>query len=163
MKKLTIYTDGSCLSNGSDNAPGGWGAILIYKNNKKTISGGIENTTSNRAELVATIEALSIVKEPCQIDLYTDSSYIVNTMTKNWKRNANTDLWDKLEDLTKNHDIDWIWVKGHNNDKYNELVNSLAQTQSAKVSAGLAKNIASYGEKKINTISEEVKQMTLNL
>ena len=146
MKNITIYTDGSCLNNGFNKdapSPGGWAALLKYKNHIKEISGPIEDTTNNRAELLSVINALKIIKEPCNITIITDSLLIVKTMTENWKKNKNTDLWNELDNIINNINsiITWQWIKGHNNDYYNERVNSIAQIESMKLSAGIAKKL----------------------
>lgn len=137
MKKVTIYTDGACSGNPGD---GGWGAILKYGEHEKEISGFEENTTNNRMELVAAIEALKSLKEPCEIDLYSDSAYLVNGFTKGWVSNwiangwvnsqkeevKNMDLWKQLNNLNKTHRINWIKVKGHSDNEYNNRCDKLA-------------------------------------
>jgi ribonuclease HI len=136
MKTLTIYTDGACSGNPG---PGGWGAVLIYKDRNKKICGGEAHTTNNRMELTAAIKAIESIKEPCKIDIYTDSTYVKDGITKwihNWKKknwkNANRkdvknrDLWQELDQLLHMHNIGWHWVKGHSGDKYNDLADELA-------------------------------------
>ena len=137
MKKIDIYTDGACRGNPG---PGGWGALLIYKDANKTIYGGEKNTTNNRMEMTAIIEALKIVKMDCEITLYTDSKYVMDGITKwlpNWKKKGwitsnkkpvkNKDLWQILEECINKHNIEWQWVKGHagipGNEKADELAN----------------------------------------
>jgi ribonuclease HI len=136
MKKVKIYTDGACSGNPG---PGGWGAVLIYGKHEKDLSGGETPSTNNRMELKAAIEALKSLKEPCEVELYTDSNYVkdgittwVNTwLTNNWK-NANkkpvknADLWQELIHETGRHLVHWHWVKGHNGNKYNEKADKLA-------------------------------------
>lgn len=155
MKDVVIYTDGSCLSNGKDNAPGGYAAVAIYIDTKgrqhmSDISGGIEDTTNNRAEMVAVIEGLKLLKEPCNVKVVSDSMYIINTMTKGWRKNANTDLWSLMEAEVAKHQVSWKWVKGHKGDFHNEVVNSLAQTAAAKTASGEALKIVEYGRKEQN-------------
>jgi len=136
MKKLTIYTDGACKGNPG---PGGWGAVLLFNNNRKEIWGGEVQTTNNRMELKAAIEALSAVRERCQIDLHTDSQYVRKGITewmKNWIKNGwrtasktpvkNADLWQQLNDAVASQDVVWHWVKGHSGDPLNELADELA-------------------------------------
>ena len=136
MKEIKIYTDGSCLGNPG---PGGYGAILIYKNNEKEIYDGFFNTTNNRMELMAPIMALSKLKEPCNVKIITDSKYVKNGITSwifNWKKNnwktaskkdvKNKDLWQKLDIALDKHNVTWEWVKAHNGDKYNERADKLA-------------------------------------
>ena len=137
MKKIDIYTDGACRGNPG---PGGWGALLIYKDADKTIYGGEKNTTNNRMEMTAIIEALKIVKMDCDITLYTDSKYVMDGITKwlpNWKNKGwitsnkkpvkNKDLWQILEECISKQNIEWQWVKGHagipGNEKADELAN----------------------------------------
>lgn len=134
---IEIYTDGACLGNPGR---GGWGAILIYKENQKKIKGGEKETTNNRMELRAVIEALRVLKKSAKINLYTDSTYVKDGITKwihGWKKNGwrtanrkpvkNSDLWQELETETIKHKIEWIWVKGHSGNHYNEIVDVLAR------------------------------------
>ncbi len=136
MKKIQIYTDGACSGNPGK---GGWGAVLIYNGKTREISGYEEATTNNRMELQAAIEAISAVKEKCEIDLFTDSKYVkdgITTWIHNWQKNGwknsqkdevkNADLWKILIDLTKNHKISWHWVKGHADNEFNNLADKLA-------------------------------------
>lgn len=137
MKSVQLYTDGSCLGNPG---PGGYGALLIYNGHKKELSQGFKNTTNNRMELLAVIEGLKALSQPCKIDLTTDSNYVKDGITKwikNWKKNGwktaskqpvkNVDLWKKLDDAVQSHDISWHWVKGHSGHPENELVDDLAR------------------------------------
>ena len=124
MEKVVIYTDGACSGNPG---PGGWGAILMYKGVKKEISGGSKQTTNNIMELTAVIEGLKMLKFPCEVDLYSDSAYVVNAfeqkwifgwIKKNWKTASgdpvkNKELWEELYGLTKIHTVNFIKVKGH--------------------------------------------------
>lgn len=134
---IEIYTDGSCLGNPG---VGGWGAILLYKGHIKKISGGNSATTNNQMELKAVIEALKILKRPSAIIIYTDSQYVKNGLTawiKKWKVNGwrtadrkpikNLELWQELEIEAEKHQIDWRWVKAHNGNKFNEMVDELAR------------------------------------
>lgn len=137
MKEVKIYTDGACRGNPGR---GGWGAILVYGDKKKELCGGAPQTTNNRMELTAAIEALSALKEPCRVVLTSDSRYLVDGITKgwaaSWKKNGwkksdkskalNPDLWEKLLELTETHEIEWIWVKGHAGHPYNERCDELA-------------------------------------
>lgn len=134
---VIIYTDGACSGNPG---VGGWGAILKYNETIKEIHGCNKNTTNNRMELIAVIEALKILKRNCQIQIYTDSQYVKNGITewiRNWMKNswknskkqeiANKDLWQKLYELTNLYNIEWFWVKGHNNNTMNERADQLAR------------------------------------
>lgn len=137
MKKIDIYTDGACSGNPGK---GGWGAVLVYKGNEKEICGGCADTTNNRMELTAVIEALSQLKEPCHVTLTTDSKYVCDAVTKgwvySWKKNGwikgdkkpalNVDLWEKLLPLLETHNVTFNWVKGHNGHPYNERCDRLA-------------------------------------
>ena len=142
--EVEIYSDGACLGNPG---PGGWGAILMAKDKKKEISGSESDTTNNRMELTAVIEALKTLKKPAQVKLYTDSKYVIDGITKwifSWKktqwRNSNrklvknADLWQNLDHEVQKHKIKWIWVKGHNGNFYNELVDNLARKQAESIS-----------------------------
>ena len=142
--EVEIYSDGACLGNPG---PGGWGAILMAKDKKKEISGSESDTTNNRMELTAVIEALKTLKKPAQVKLYTDSKYVIDGITKwifSWKktqwRNSNrklvknSDLWQNLDNEVQKHKIKWIWVKGHSGNFYNELVDNLARKQAESIS-----------------------------
>ena len=138
MEEVTIYTDGACSGNPG---PGGWGAILMYKENKKEISGGKKDTTNNVMELTAVIEALKLLKFPCKVKLYSDSAYVVNAFLQNWvinwqrnnwktadkKEVKNKELWQELVELTNIHDITFIKVKGHSDNEYNNRCDELAR------------------------------------
>lgn len=140
MPDVEIYTDGACSGNPG---AGGWGAILRYGTVEKELSGGESETTNNRMELTAVIEALKALKKPCNIVLYTDSRYVmdgVNEWMPNWKVNGwrtsnkktpvkNIDLWQTLESLLEKHKIKWVWVKGHNGHPENERVDKVAREQ----------------------------------
>lgn len=135
--EITIYTDGACKGNPG---PGGWAAILIAGKTEREISGAESDTTNNRMELQAVIEALKCLTRPCDIKLYTDSKYVCNAFLQNWISNwlkrgwttsagkpvKNKDLWEELISLTKPHNITWFWVKGHSGNKYNERCDELA-------------------------------------
>lgn len=140
MEKVTIYTDGACSGNPG---PGGWGAILMYKDIKKEISGGKKNTTNNIMELTAVIEGLKMLKFPCEVDLYSDSAYVVNAFIQKWVDNwinnnwktsdkkdvKNKELWQELIDLTKVHNVTFHKVKGHADNEYNNRCDELARSQ----------------------------------
>ena len=137
VKKVEIYTDGACTGNPGK---GGFGAVLIYNGNQKEISRGYRKTTNNRMELMAAIESLKMLKESCEVDLYSDSKYLTDAINKNWlwswqKNNwkkadkkpvLNVDLWKELLILLDKHTVNFIWVKGHAGNKYNEICDSLA-------------------------------------
>ena len=136
MKQVIIYTDGACRGNPG---PGGWGALIKYDSAEKTIFGGQANTTNNQMELSAAIEGLAILKEPCNVELFTDSKYVMDGITQwiqNWKKNnwrtaakkdvKNKELWQKLDKLIAQHQVQWRWVKGHSGDAGNEAADLLA-------------------------------------
>ena len=137
QQSVHIYTDGSCLGNPG---PGGYGAILIYGKHRKEISEGFTLTTNNRMELLATIEALKLLTKPCQVELTTDSQYVkngINQWIHNWRRNGwrtkdkkpvkNADLWQALDEVIKQHEVNWHWVKGHSGHPENERCDDLAR------------------------------------
>ena len=143
MKTVTIYTDGACSGNPG---VGGWGAILFYKDQMREMSGFEENTTNNKMELTAAIKALERLKEPCEVELYSDSAYLVNAFLEGWltkwqmngfkssnkKPVQNVDLWQKLIELNNIHKITWIKVKGHADNVYNNRCDALATGEIAK-------------------------------
>jgi ribonuclease HI len=133
---VVIYTDGACKGNPG---PGGWGALLRWSGHEKELFGGERQTTNNRMELTAVIEALSALKQRCQVAVYTDSSYVKNGITvwiHNWKQRGwrttdkkpvkNVELWQRLEALAASHDVRWHWVRGHDGDPGNERADELA-------------------------------------
>lgn len=143
MKTVTIYTDGACSGNPG---PGGWGAILMYGEHKKELSGGEARTTNNRMELTAVIEALRCLKEPCAVELWSDSKYLVDALEKGWaagwrkrgwvksdkKPALNPDLWGELLDLLEVHDLRCHWVKGHAENEFNNRCDQMAVAESRK-------------------------------
>lgn len=145
MKKVEIFTDGACKGNPG---PGGWGALLRLGAHEKELSGGEPNTTNNRMEMTAAIRALGALIEPCEVDLYTDSRYLIDGITKwvaGWQRRGwfnaskkpvrNAELWHELIDLTAKHKVRWHWVKGHDGHAENERVDKLACDAARRVSS----------------------------
>lgn len=138
MDEVTIYTDGACSGNPG---PGGWGAILMYQDIKKEISGGKKDTTNNVMELTAVIEALKLLNRPCKVDLYSDSAYVVNAFIQkwivNWQKNnwqtsdrkdvKNKELWQELLELTSIHNVIFHKVKGHSDNEFNNRCDELAR------------------------------------
>lgn len=143
MKEITIYTDGACSGNPG---PGGWGCVLVYGEIKKELSGGEASTTNNRMELTAVIAALSALREPCTVELYSDSKYVIDALEKGWvygwqkkgwiksdkKPALNVDLWEKLLPLVKKHTVHYHWVKGHAQNEMNNRCDELAVKESKK-------------------------------
>ena len=136
-RPVVIYSDGACSGNPG---PGGWGAVLIYGDKRKEISGGEPHTTNNRMELRAATEALTILNRPCCAELHTDSEYLRKGITQwiaNWKRNGwktaskqpvkNADLWEQLDEARERHKVNWHWVKGHAGEPENERADELAR------------------------------------
>jgi ribonuclease HI len=144
LKRISIYTDGACSENPG---PGGWGLILIYRGHEKELSGSEENTTNNRMEMTAAIKGLEALKESCMVDIYSDSAYLVNAFNEKWIDNwannswmnskkeevANRDLWQKLLKLTLIHKVNWIKVKGHSDNEYNNRCDKLAVEEVKKL------------------------------
>jgi Ribonuclease HI len=147
-KQVTLYSDGACSGNPG---PGGYGTILCYKNIEKEISEGFTDTTNNRCELLGVINGLKLLKESCNVTVYTDSQYVVNGIEKGWAKSwkakgwkksdnspaLNVDLWEELLALTDKHTVNFIWVKGHNGHPYNERCDNLAVEATAKIKANL--------------------------
>lgn len=143
MKSVTVYTDGACSGNPGS---GGWAAILMYGEHRRELSGGEPSTTNNRMELTAIISALSALKEPCTVELYSDSRYVLDALEKGWaarwrrngwKRNKsdaalNPDLWEALLNLVEVHDVRCHWVRGHADNPYNNRCDQLAVAESRK-------------------------------
>ena len=142
VKKVTIYTDGACSGNPG---PGGWGAILEYNGKRREMSGGERQTTNNRMELLAAISALSALKEPCEVTLYTDSQYFSNAINLGWLRSwknkgwrrkdgarKNPDLWQSLDALLATHRVKVVWVKGHAENEGNNRCDELAVMEREK-------------------------------
>ncbi|WP_456471006.1 ribonuclease HI [Caminibacter sp.] len=137
MKKVEIFTDGSSLGNPG---PGGWCAILRYKNYEKILKGGDEHTTNNKMELKAVIEALKALKEPCEVDIYSDSTYVVkgiNEWLENWKKKnfknvKNEDLWKEFIEVSRPHKLNMFWVKAHNGHNENEKCDKIARDEALR-------------------------------
>ena len=143
MKQVIIYTDGACSGNPG---PGGWGAVLKYGAHERELSGGEAQTTNNRMELTAVIEALRLLKEPCEVELYSDSKYVIDALSKGWavswrskgwvksdkKPALNRDLWKTLLELTEKHELHYHWVKGHAENVHNNRCDALAVAERDK-------------------------------
>lgn len=143
-KEVIIYTDGACSGNPG---PGGWGTILMYKDTKKEISGGNPDTTNNVMEITAVIEGLKLLKEPCKVQVYSDSAYVVNAFNQHWIENwikknwqnskkepvKNKELWLELYALVKQHEVNFIKVKGHSDNEFNNRCDELARNAILKL------------------------------
>ena len=143
MKQVEVYTDGACSGNPG---PGGWGAILMYGAHKRELSGGEADTTNNRMELTAVIRALSLLKEPCIVELWSDSKYVIDGLSKGWAKGwkakgwvksdkkpaLNSDLWEQLLALTDIHEVRCHWVKGHAENEKNNRCDEQAVLESRK-------------------------------
>jgi ribonuclease HI len=149
MKQVEIFTDGSCKGNPG---PGGWGALLRLGRHEKELSGAEPDTTNNRMEMTAVIAALSALTEPCRVDLYSDSKYVIDGITKwvdGWQRRGwqtaskkpvrNADLWHDLIEAVARHQVSWHWVRGHSGHPENERVDQLASDQAASIAASAAR------------------------
>lgn len=144
MKTVDIYTDGACKGNPGE---GGWSAILVFGGREKELFGGERKTTNNRMELTAAIEGLKALKEQCNVNLYSDSQYLVNAINKGWLENwkkkgwrkadksavLNDDLWKELDKLLSFHNVEFIWVRGHDGHEYNERCDELASGYAEKL------------------------------
>ncbi len=149
MKKVRIITDGACLGNPG---PGGWACILRYNAAKRELSGSEPHTTNNRMELTAAVRGLSTLKEPCQVEIVTDSEYMKNGITgwiHKWKRNGwktshkqpvrNQDLWEELDALTSKHKTHWVWTKGHASHEDNNRADALASQAARRIASEASK------------------------
>ena len=144
MKKVEMFTDGACSGNPG---PGGWGTILRYKGIEKELSGGEHETTNNRMEMTAVISGLKALNEPCEVDLYSDSAYVINAFQQDWITNwvknnwrtadkkevKNKELWQTLYSLVQIHTINWFKVKGHADNEFNNRCDKLARIEVEKI------------------------------
>jgi len=148
MRKINIYSDGACLSNPG---PGGWCAILTYNGSEKILSGGDSHTTNNKMELLAVIKGLEALKEPCEVEVCTDSKYVVDGISKGWaagwrakgwiksdkKPALNSDLWERLLNIIDSHSVVFTWIKGHSGHEYNERCDEIARKTAEEFKANL--------------------------
>lgn len=152
MKKVQLYTDGSCLGNPG---PGGYGAILVFNGHRRELAEGYKNTTNNRMEMLACIKGLQALKEPCIVDLTTDSQYVRQGITQwihNWKKRGwktaakapvkNADLWKVLDEIQQKHQVSWHWVKGHSghpeNERCDEIARQAAEAKPTNIDSGFS-------------------------
>lgn len=157
MKRVTIYTDGACIGNPG---PGGYGAVILFGQYRKEISGGYRKTTNNRMEILAAIRALEVLNEPCEVTLHSDSEYVVNAFMKGWAERwraqgwnrgkqgkaANPDLWARLLDLASTHRVTFKWVRGHagnvENERCDALANAAARSKALMTDEGYEESAA---------------------
>lgn len=144
LKNVEIYTDGACSGNPG---PGGWAAILIYKDQEKIAAGGQTATTNNRMELMAAIQGLKLLNQRCAVKLYSDSAYLIDALTKGWLERwrlnswhtaakdevKNRDLWEEIITLAAQHEISWVKVKGHSDNEYNNRCDAIARAEISKL------------------------------
>ena len=123
---ITIHTDGACIGNPG---PGGWAAIVLQDASKSALHGGEDRTTNNRMEMLAVVKGLEAVPESADVTVFSDSQYVINTMTRNWRRNKNKDLWDRLDAEVAKRRVEWQWVRGHSGDPLNEEADTLAHNE----------------------------------
>jgi len=153
---IHIYTDGACAGNPG---PGGWAAVIIDGSKKREIKGRQENTTNNRMEILAAIKGLEQTPPGSEVTIHSDSQYLVRTMTENWKRSANLDLWHELDRLIAERSVDWVWIKGHNHQFENERANRLAN-EMAGVSEKSPKPTHFDSEGKVRMVDVSAKPAT---
>lgn len=154
---IKIYTDGACLGNPG---PGGWAAIVVEGESKRVLHGRQDNTTNNRMELMAVIEGVRAVPESSEVTVFSDSQYVVNTMTRNWKRNANKDLWTKLDTEVGKRVVNWQWIRGHAGYSLNEEADSLANQEAvagrANISDATLTHIDESGKARMVDVSQKL-------
>ena len=153
---IHIYTDGACVGNPG---PGGWAAIIVDGGKRREIKGREENTTNNRMEILAAIKGLEQTPPGSQVTIHSDSQYLVRTMTENWKRSANLDLWHELDRLVAERSVDWVWIKGHNHHFENERANRLAN-ETAGISEKSLKPTHFDSEGKVRMVDVSAKPAT---
>ncbi len=153
---IHIYTDGACVGNPG---PGGWAAIIVDGGKRREIKGREENTTNNRMEILAAIKGLEQTPPGSQVTIHSDSQYLVRTMTENWKRSANLDLWHELDRLVGERNVDWVWIKGHNHHFENERANRLA-SETAGISEKSPKPTHFDSEGKVRMVDVSEKPAT---
>ena len=152
---IHVYTEGACLGNPG---PGGWGAVIIEDDISTELSGKEADTTNNRMEVTAVIEALKKISQEAEIIIYSDSTYVINTMVKNWKRNKNKDLWNLLDGQMVGRKVKWKWVKGHSGDPLNERADRLAHGAATSVISPKKKDTSEEG-----VLSEDFKEQNVDL
>ena len=127
---VELFTDGACSGNPG---PGGWGVLMRCRGEEKELFGGVLDTTNNRMEITAVLEALRTIPRNVDVRIFSDSTYVINTMTKNWKRKKNQDLWPQLDNEVEARNVEWEWVKGHSGDRFNEEADQLAYREASRV------------------------------
>ena len=148
---IDIYVDGACLGNPG---PGGWAAIIVDRARRRELKGWEENTTNNRMEIMAAIKGLEQTPTGSQVTIHSDSQYVVSTMTQNWRRRANIELWHKLDELVAERSVDWVWIKGHNDHPENERADRLANEMAGiKAKAAAPTHFDSEGKVRMVDVS----------
>ena len=150
---IEIYTDGACLGNPG---PGGWAAIIVDGDKKRAVHGGHKNTTNNRMEILAVVEGLNQIPKSEPVSVYSDSQYVINTMTRGWKRNANTDLWARMDAVVSGRKLSWNWVRGHSGHPLNEEVDKLAVKEAKSQANGSSPlEESSASEQKLTHVDDQ--------
>lgn len=157
---VLIYTDGSCLSNPG---PGGWAAIVLYDESKTILKGGENNTTNNRMEMLAVISGLESVSNDDDITIYSDSKYVINSITLGWKRKANLDLWELLDQQLIGKNVEWKWVKGHSGVKYNEEADQIALSEANHIKSNLSSKESFFEGVKMSHLNNQGKATMVNV
>lgn len=159
---IHIYTDGACVGNPG---PGGWAAIIVDGDRRRELKGREEHTTNNRMEILAAIKALEQTPVGSQVTIYSDSQYLIRTMTENWKRSANLDIWHELDRLVGERSVEWVWIKGHNNHFENERANRLANEMACKAEANHESPLPTHfdSEGKVRMVDVSAKPATERL
>ena len=157
---ILIYTDGSCLSNPG---PGGWAAIILNDISKKILKGGENNTTNNRMEMMAVISGLESVSNDGDVTIYSDSKYVINSITLGWKRKANLDLWELLDQQLIGKNVEWKWVKGHSGDKYNEEADQIALSEANNIKSNFSSQESFFKGVKMSHLNDQGKATMVNV
>ncbi len=156
---MHIYTDGACVGNPG---PGGWAAVIVDGEKRRELKGREEDTTSNRMEILAAVKALEQTPVGSKVTVHSDSQYLIRTMTENWKRSANLDLWHELDRLAAERSVDWVWIKGHNHHFENERANRLANEMACNVEAAQESSLPTHfnSEGKVHMVDISAKPAT---
>jgi len=157
---ILIYTDGSCLSNPG---PGGWAAIVLDDESKTILKGGENNTTNNRMEIMAVISGLESVSNDDDVKIYSDSKYVINSITLGWKRKVNLDLWELLDQQLIGKNVEWQWVKGHSGDKYNEEADQIALSEANNIKSNFSSQGSFFKDVKMSHLNDQGQAAMVNV